>query len=87
LTITTTRTSPVTRTRTWLGSARSTRSRHPRVLRAWRYATFDGWTVEQRTAIAAYVEALPRLVDLDGEFHTLVERAIRDYWGRLLPDA
>jgi len=53
--------------------------------RAVRYAVFDGYTPQQRAAIAAYVEALPRLVELDHMDATLVERAIRDYWGRFLP--
>ncbi|MBX3030989.1 MAG: hypothetical protein KF809_12590 [Chloroflexi bacterium] len=53
--------------------------------RAERYAMFDGWTPGQRAAIAAHVEALPRLVELDQADATLVERAIRDYWGRFLP--
>lgn len=54
-------------------------------LRAERYAMLDGWTPDQRSAIAAYVEALPRLIELDYDEPTLVERAIRDYWGRFLP--
>ncbi|MHB8959076.1 MAG: DUF6714 family protein [Candidatus Limnocylindrales bacterium] len=50
-----------------------------------RYAAFDGWTLGQRAAIAAYVEALPRLAELQYPDATLVERAVRDYWGRFLP--
>ena len=53
--------------------------------RAARYAAFETYTPEQRAAIAAYPEALPRLVELDHMDATLVERAVRDYWGRFLP--
>jgi hypothetical protein len=53
--------------------------------RAARYAEFDRWTFDQRAAIAAYVEALPRLIELSSMDATLVQRAIRDYWGRYLP--
>ncbi len=34
--------------------------------REWRYSLFDDWPLEQRTAIAACVEALPRLVSSTG---------------------
>jgi hypothetical protein len=40
---------------------------------------------ESRVAIAAYVEALPRLVELGHADATRVERALRDYWRRFLP--
>ncbi len=50
------------------------------------YAVFDGWTPEQRAAIAVYAEALPRLVDLYHEEATRVDRAIGDYWGHFLPE-
>jgi hypothetical protein len=51
-----------------------------------RYRTFDAhFTEQQRQAIAAYVDGLPGLVDLVPEDATLVERSIRDYWGRFLP--
>jgi len=53
--------------------------------REWRYSWFDGWTPEQRAAIAAYAETLPRLVELDEEDAASVADAVRDYWGRFLP--
>ena len=51
-----------------------------------RYAAFDGWPPEQRVATAAYLEALPRLIDLERKDTTRVERAIRNDWVRLLPE-
>lgn len=53
--------------------------------RAERHAMFDRYTRDQRAGMAAYVEALPRLVNLGSQDTTRVERALRDYWGRLLP--
>jgi hypothetical protein len=45
------------------------------------YETYDKFfTEQQRRAIAAYVAALPALVELGTEDATLVERALRDYW-------
>jgi hypothetical protein len=52
--------------------------------RQWRM--FDTFTPEQRTAIAQYVAALPRLVSLDTERVTLVDRSIDQYWRRFLPE-
>lgn len=46
---------------------------------------FEIFTEAQRTATAAYVEALPRLVALDREHATSIARSIRDYWGQFLP--
>jgi hypothetical protein len=46
---------------------------------------YDAFTAEQRTAIASYVEALPRLVRLDHEDATRVARSMDDYWRRFLP--
>jgi hypothetical protein len=34
----------------------------------------------QKTAIAHFLEALPRLVDLDSEDQKIVPRALRNYW-------
>ena len=53
--------------------------------RAHVYAVLDTFSPEQRTASATYVEALPRLVTLWWRDATVVERSIRDYWGRFLP--
>jgi hypothetical protein len=51
-----------------------------------QYREFDeSFTEPQHRAIAAYVEALPGLVDLDLEDATLVERALRDDWAQFLP--
>lgn len=58
----------------------------PKEFRESGYAMFDGWTPQQRAAIAAYVEALPRLVELQDEDPPLVERAIRDYWHQFLSE-
>jgi hypothetical protein len=49
------------------------------------HAAFDGYTPQRRAAIAAFVEALPRLVELSYMDAMCVERAIRDYWGQFLP--
>jgi hypothetical protein len=46
------------------------------------HATF---TTEQRTAVARYVEALPRLVNLDLEDSTLISRSLDRYWAQFLP--
>ncbi len=54
-------------------------------IRVARYAAFDGCTPQQRAAIAAYGEAIPRLVELGREGATRVERALRDYRRRFLP--
>jgi hypothetical protein len=50
-----------------------------------RDAMFDRYTHEQRAAIAADVEVLPRLVNLQHEDAPRIQRAIRDCWGRFLP--
>ena len=46
------------------------------------YATF---TTEQRTSVARYVAALPRLVNLDPEDLTLISRSLDRYWAQFLP--
>jgi hypothetical protein len=45
---------------------------------------YDKFTSAQRSAIASYVDALPRLVHLDKEDATLVERSLTRYWERFL---
>jgi hypothetical protein len=49
------------------------------------WVIYDNFTAEQRTAIALYVEALPRLVRLDHEDATRVARSMNHYWRRFLP--
>jgi hypothetical protein len=46
---------------------------------------YDRFSNEQRTAIASYVEALPRLVNLDYRDATEVETSLNDYWAQFLP--
>lgn len=46
---------------------------------------YDNFTTEQRTAVASYLEALPRLVSLDHEDATSVARSIDRYWAQFLP--
>lgn len=53
----------------------------------YRWEIYDGFTVEQRAAMAKYVEALPRLVELDREDATHVSRSIGRYWAQFLPTA
>jgi hypothetical protein len=48
-----------------------------------RYDT--SFSLEQRTAIASFVEALPRLVHLDQEDATRVSRSLDHYWRQFLP--
>jgi hypothetical protein len=43
-------------------------------------------TYEQKQAIACFLEALPALVELEGEDRKVVERALR-YWRQFLPVA
>lgn len=47
--------------------------------------TYDSFTTEQRTAIASYIEALPRLVNLDLEDATTMARSMDRYWAQFLP--
>ena len=47
-----------------------------------RYALLNP---KQRSAIACYLQALPSLVPLDGGDEKCVERAIRNYWHKFLP--
>jgi hypothetical protein len=50
------------------------------------FDVFDSsFSLAQRNAIASYVEALPRLVHLDREEGTRVERSLKRYWGQYLP--
>jgi len=51
----------------------------------YRWETYDGFTLQQRAAMAMYVEALPRLVELDREDGTRVSRSIQRYWAQFLP--
>jgi hypothetical protein len=51
----------------------------------YRWDIYDGFTVEQRAAMAKYVEALPRLVELDREDATHVSRSMERYWAQFLP--
>jgi uncharacterized protein DUF6714 len=39
---------------------------------------------DQKAAVAHYVKILPELVALDTEDAAIVERALRDYWGKFL---
>jgi hypothetical protein len=41
--------------------------------------------LEQKVAIAAYLEALPRLVNLDYEDATRAARSLDQYWHQFLP--
>ena len=50
-----------------------------------RWDIYDGFSSEQRTAIASYLEALPRLVNLDYRDATEVEASLNDYWAQFLP--
>ena len=51
----------------------------------YRWNTYDGFTLEQRVAMAKYVEALPRLVALDHDDVIWVRRSIERYWAQFLP--
>jgi hypothetical protein len=51
----------------------------------WHWESFESFTPKQRAAIAKYVEALPRLVNLEAEDRTRVGRSIERYWSRFLP--
>jgi hypothetical protein len=46
---------------------------------------YDSFSAEQRAAIASYVEALPRLVNLDYRDATGIEASLDDYWAQFLP--
>lgn len=46
-----------------------------------RYSLLDH---AQKTAIARFLAALPKLVDLDLADQTIVSRALRNYWGQYL---
>jgi hypothetical protein len=50
-----------------------------------RWVFYDSFTEDQRTAIASYVDALPRFVHLDEEDAARVARSMDHYWGRFLP--
>lgn len=52
-----------------------------------RWDIYDSFTVEQRAAMAKYVEALPRLVELDREDAIHVSRSMGRYWAQFLPRA
>jgi len=51
----------------------------------YRSHIYDGFTVEQRAAMAKYVAALPRLVDLNHDDAIRVSRSMRRYWAQFLP--
>jgi hypothetical protein len=46
-----------------------------------RYSLLDPG---QKTAIARFLAALPKLVELDAEDQKVVPRALRNYWGEYL---
>src|SRR6266511_990932 len=46
---------------------------------------YDSFSAEQKAAIASYVEALPRLVNLDYGDATEIEASLDDYWAQFLP--
>jgi hypothetical protein len=46
---------------------------------------FGGFTREQRAAIASFIEALPRLVELDDDDATRVASSLESYWAQFLP--
>ncbi len=52
----------------------------------YRWDTYDQFTMEQRAALARYVAALPRLVELDREDAVRVRRSIERYWAQFLPN-
>jgi hypothetical protein len=52
-----------------------------------RRRTYDGFTAEQRTAIAAYVQALPQFVDLDTDDAARLTSSFERYWAQFLPDS
>ena len=52
-----------------------------------QWEIYDRFTPAQRTAMARYVEALPRMVDLRYVDPTLIGRAMDRYWSRFLPEA
>ena len=56
----------------------------PRKSMTWRW---DSLSRDQRTAIASYLEALPRLVDLDDEDTMLVAQSLESNLAQFLPDA
>jgi len=56
-----------------------------REFRVHYHSIFASFTSQQRAAIALYITALPRLVALEREDLVLLERSMRDYWGRYLP--
>jgi len=61
----------------WIAPGKGLRDDH--------YTMFDTlFTDDERAAIAAYVEALPRLVRLRRDDAVFVQRSLRDYWGRFL---
>jgi hypothetical protein len=49
------------------------------------WSIFDGFTVEQRKAIASYLESLPLHVDLDDRDAADVARSLDQYWAQFLP--
>jgi hypothetical protein len=51
--------------------------------RSWRI--YEGFSAEQREAIARYLEALPRLVDLWDKDAAVVATSMDHYWAQFLP--
>ena len=49
------------------------------------WAIYDSFSAEQKAALAAFVQTLPRLVHLDQEDAARVERSLGHYWSRYLP--
>ena len=49
-------------------------------------ATYQTFTAEQRSAIASYLHALPRLIDLDHEDGARVTRSVHRSWAQFLDD-
>jgi hypothetical protein len=50
-----------------------------------RWDVYDGFSPEQRTAIASYLEALPRLVGLLEQDATSVAESLGQYWAQFMP--
>jgi hypothetical protein len=47
-----------------------------------RTRSYELLTLDQHRAVASFLSALPRLVNLDTEDAKCVERALRNYWGQ-----
>jgi len=62
-------------------------SLYPRRDEGWEYHMhrYSLLTRSQKVAIAGFLEALSKLVDLNFEDQKIVPRALRNYWGEYLP--